>query len=222
MDQARCVGKIYYGYAQAAKRLGAPVTIYRSSSAIDPISADNIPDPGVILASFTVNWKYNKFQNYGVSVYTGVFDGRLTQPQDFLVDANDVPYFIGSQENVLPILVVRCNVYITIKRPYGDPDAGLQGYSGRVSSTDAVKYQNIPASMLLKTTKGVNNNVGLPTDTRQPLYTCLLPYLGDVQILTGDLAFADWTQGGRPLNLVVWQAELTELGWRMQLEELGA
>lgn len=221
MDQAKIVSKIYYGYKQAALRLGAPYVIYRATSAINPIQDPNIPDDSPVMASFAVNWAYNKFQNYGNAIYIGIFDGRVTQVGDYLVK-DDITYFIGSMEDVKPILTVRCNALITVKRPFGETTGGLQGYSGRTAETDVVKYQDVPASLLIKTTKGVTNNVGLPTDTRQPLYTCLIPYLGNVELLTGDLVFSQWDETPGIKNLVIWEVELTDLGYRLQLEELGA
>lgn len=222
MNQSQIVNKIYYGYKQAAKRLGAEVTIYRSANAINPISPANMPDPATVLASFPVDMSYSKFQKYGAAVYTGIFDARVTHPQDFLVEQDGTTYFIGSQEPIAPILIVICNSIITVKRPYGSTSGGVQPYSGRTAETDVTLYENVPGSVLLKTTKGVSNNVGLPTDTRQPLYTCLIPFLGNVQLLTGDIATIEWISGDIPTNLVVWQVELTNLGYRLQLEELGA
>lgn len=223
MDQAGIVNKIYYGYSQAAKRLGAEMTIYRSSSAINPISPDNIPSHSTILATFPPTMDYLKYQNYGNAIYFGIFDARVTYTADYLYDpVLDTTYFIGSQDALVPILCVQCNASISIVRPHSSTAKGYIGYSGRTSTTDIPLYQAAPASVLLKTTKGVNNSVRLPTDTRQPLYTCLVPMLGDVEVKTGDIAEVTWALGETAVNMVVWQVELTKLGYRLQLEELGA
>lgn len=217
MDAATLQQKIYYGYSIVGSKIGYEYTIYRSASPIEPIAPANIPSPnGTVNASFSVQGNYLKYQNYGVPQWQCYADGRILQPWDYLQSNDYGIWFIASMDPLLPILSVQCNEVITITRPATPSYGPNGGYAGRTRATDVTVYQNVPASVLLQSSKGTNNPVKLPTDTKQPLYMVLMPIFGDTPIETTDLVT---DSSGK--QYIIWQVELTNLGYRLRIQEEG-
>lgn len=213
MDAATLQNRIYKGYDKAAQRIGIDFTIYRSTTAIDPISPDNIQ--GTIKASFNVSWNYERASKYANSVWQLVADGTLLQPFDYLKSATQI-YFVAGKQLILPMLAVSCNQSIDIKRPVGPSGKGYQGYSAFEDSTAETIYRDCPASYL-QGTRGTNNPNDLPTDAKMPWFIVLLPMLGGQLIQTGD--FLENSFGVRHM---VSSAELTDLGWRLTVGSVGS
>jgi hypothetical protein len=210
---ARVQDRIYYGYGKAAQRLGTDFTIYRSATAINPISSGNIA--GTLKCSFNVSWSYMKANKYANAIWQLVADGRLTQVYDYLTDGTKT-FYVAAQQLILPILAIECNQILTVKRPTGPQGVGYQGYSVYDDATADVIYQNCPGSML-EGARGASNPVNIPSDAKMPWFIILLPFLGNKQIQTGDFV----TDSNGVAHMVS-SAELTDLGWRLTTGEKGA
>jgi len=212
MDGSRLQQLVYKGYGKAAFRIGSSFTVYRSTTGIEPINAGNVQ--GNVLASANINWEYTKANKYGNAVWQLVTDGRAIQRFDYLV--GDQTFFIAGMQHLLPILGVECNARLTFKRPAALTGKGYVGYSGNTAPEETTLMQACPVS-LLENSKGEQNPVGLPQDTKMPWFKCLAPYLGNVTLKTGDVAIDE--QGAR---YIVSSDELTDLGWRLTLSKVGA
>lgn len=213
MDAATLQNRIYKGYDKAAQRIGINFTIYRASTAINPLDPANAH--GSIMASFNVSWSYERANKYGNAVWQLVADGTLLQPYDYL-KSTDQTYFVAGMQLTLPMLAVSCNQTVTIKRQTGPTGVGYQGYSGYDDTTAQTIYQNCPASYL-QGTRGTQSDVNLPTDVKMPWFIVLIPYLGNQTIQTGD-----FLQNSNGINHIISSAELTDLGWRLTIASLGA
>lgn len=179
--------------------------------------------------------KYGKPNKYGKATWYALFDGHGLKPGDYLIGLTSVgnlelegggsleledggslllqgcpsgTYFIAAMQLLLPILVVECNRIISISRPKPQSGAGAQPYSGITAANEIQYAKNVPCS-ILQGTKGEKNETALPSDTRSPWWTILLP--GNVgHIMYGDLIIDDFGQ-----RYVVSSNEQSDLGWRL-------
>lgn len=213
MDGATLQAKVYTGYAKAALRLGLSFNHYRSSSAINPISGSYLL--GSILMSANINWAYDKASKYGNAIFQLLLDGNLTQVGDYLIGAKST-FFIAAMQPLLPILGVQCNQVFTIKRPTQPTGVGQVGYGGYQDSTATIIYEGCPACVL-EGTKGEANQFNLPNDIRMPWWKILMPYLGGIKLLTGDII-----TDANGLQYELSSCELTDMGWRLTATQLGA
>lgn len=210
--------KIYYGYAQAAIRLGTNFDVYRAPNPIVPIQQRNFVQ--TMLMSLNPAWNYMKANKYGNAVWQAVVDGRLTQVGDYLVGTQDrylFTHFIICMDLMLPINSVECNRVVTIQRPAQNTKPGYQeDYAGYSPLTATVLAQNLPVS-ILEQNRGTPNKMKLPTDARMPIWTFLAPNLGGVSYQNGDIVTDEVNQ-----RYVMVSPEETEFGWRVLLEHLSA
>ena len=208
MDGATLQGKIYKGYAMAAGKIGIAHTQYRPLSATAPL-ANQI---GSVLSHFRVDDKFAKPNVYGKALWLAYLDGRLTKVGDYLIGPSGT-FFIAAQQALLPILVVNCNHTITLSRVAPPTGVGGLGYDADTPAAETAYMTGWPAS-ILKGAKGEANEVGLPGDVRQPWWDCLLPAFPGVLVEPADIVFDE--QGNRYITSV---CELTDLGWRLTLQE---
>ena len=210
MDGATLQQRVYYGYAQAAQRIGLPFSQYRPTSASNPLQT--------VLATLTASFnaldmKYSKPNGYARPTWYCLADGRLLKVGDYLT-GNGSTYFIAAMQPLLPILAVKCNRTVTVYRPQQESGVGAVGYGGNTQANQRAIVTAFPASVLLAT-KAENGPVNLPGDVRAAWANLLLPPIpGGVTILDHDVVTDDI--GGR---YIVSGAELTELGWRCTMQE---
>lgn len=226
MDGNKIQQKIYYGYAKAASKLGANFALYRSATPLTPISNTNLI--GNLLASTNVDWTYMKANKYGNAVWQILIDAqRKNQPLsarvgDYIVGIPDIhgniddnsTYFIMAEQFLMTILAVKCNHILSIIRPSQSTGAGYQGYVGYTASTSETIMTAMPASVL-NAGRSTNAPTKLPTDTSEPVFTVLLPNLGNVDVRVDDIMIDELGE-----EYVVMQNELTELGWRMAAKQV--
>lgn len=206
--------RIYYGYLQAAIRLGKDYDIYRSPTAIDPISPQNFVETQK--ASFNVAWSYEKANSYGNSVWQTLIDGRVTQVGDYLVnDTDEITFFIIGQQSLLPILSVECNETVSVRRPNTAQGGGFNGYSAFLDGEATLLMQNIPCSFL-KNGTGKDSKT-LPTDFNQGQFVILMPKLGDVDLQQGDFIY-----DRNNIRYGIINNELTDFGWRLDVYRFKA
>ncbi|KAF1009487.1 MAG: hypothetical protein GAK28_00125 [Luteibacter sp.] len=214
MDGVKLQGKVYAGYAQAAKRIGLPFQQYRTTSTSGAIVPAALI--GTVVASFNAqDMKYGKPNAYGKPLWYCLADGRVLSPGDYLVNAAST-YFIAGMQPLLPILAVDCNRMLSFYRPQQQPTVGIGAYGGNTAENQQLIATGFPASVL-QGTKGERNEVGLPGDVKTPWWAILLPALpGNAQLRADDVAI---DENGR--RYVLASAEQTDLGWRLTAAEAG-
>ncbi len=208
MDGATLQARIYSGYAKAALRIGTTFSLYRPTTATNPIATPTLL--GALLASFNaMDMKYGKPNPYGKPMWYCLADGSQLQEGDYLVSA-DMTYFIAAMQPLLPILAVDCNRVVTAFRPQQQTGVGAVGYGGNTAQNETVLASGFPAS-ILQGTKGERGDTKLPGDVRNPWWTILLPNIpGGVVMRTDDVLTDDL---GR--RYTISSAEQTDLGWRL-------
>lgn len=209
MDAAKLQSKIYSGYAKASFRIGRECTVYRAGSALGSvISSGNVL--GTTYASFNAqDMSYGKPNIYGKALWYGLFDATNYDVGDYLVDTEDGTFFIAAKQLALPILMVQCNRTVTISRSPVIGQTGSAGYGGG----DETPIQGpLPASILYG-----ERGLGLPieSDARNPMTTILFPSYPGVVINVSDILTDDLSR-----RFMIQAAELTDLGWRIQGEEI--
>ncbi|NMM21839.1 MAG: hypothetical protein HHJ15_18120 [Rhodoferax sp.] len=217
MDAATIHAKIYAGRAKAALRLGIDYNVMRPLSAASPMSNQVT----MTKVAFNVgDSNYSKPNLYGDALWYADLDGRLTQAGDYLVHPSapsDVK-FIAAQQLLLPVVCIDCNRSVRVSRQATTTAVGTVGYSGTTGATEINILGGVgmwPASILF----GGKQQVGLslPAGAKQSGWRILLPpsvpatvVIGASDIVTDDI--------GR--RYLIDGAELTDLGWRINANEL--
>lgn len=216
MDAATLQSRIYTGYSKAALRIGLDTDLYRPGTASHPISGIN--KLRTFPASFNAeDMKYGKPNKYGHPIWYGIFDGALTQSGDYLVRVSDgQTYYIGGQQQLLPIICIECNRSIRITRENSSSAVGALPYSGNqpANETDVLGAPNAmwPASILFG--GRIQQSMNLPASVREAGWQILLPPSVPITIMAGDIATDDL---GR--RYAIEGAESTDLGWRINAQE---
>ncbi|MFC6519746.1 hypothetical protein ACFQAT_08120 [Undibacterium arcticum] len=147
---------------------------------------------------------------------SALINDATTQAGDYLVNANGT-YFIAGKQFLLPVIVVECNRQVKITREQAVTSVGAVGYSGNQPSQEidvlGASGNLWPASILLggKSQRGVD----LPAGVKNVGWKILLPPSVPITIMAGDIATDDL---GR--RYAIEGAELTDLGWRINAQEI--
>lgn len=210
MDGTRLQSLVYYGYYQAALRIGLPFQQYRPTNAAAPLGTAF----ATLVASFNAkDMKYGKPSAYGSPLWYCLADGRVMQVGDYLIGAPGT-FFIASMQPILPIQAVECNRVVTVYRPQQQTAVGAAPYGGNTADNQTAIATGFPASILInaKADKGV---VSLPGDARSAWWNMLLPIIpGGVTIEDADVVIDDLEN-----RYVISAAELTDMGWRITMAE---
>lgn len=207
MDAAFLQSKIYYGYAKSAQYIGPIYSLYRPTSAVNPIAPATLL--GTLNASFNaMDMTYGKPNLYGKPLWYALVDGTQTAVGDYLVN-DDKTYFIAAMQQTLPILAVECNRTLNIFRPQQQTQAGVNPYGGTVDDNQTELMTAWPASVL-QGTKGEKDGAVLPGDVRLPWWAILLPAYPGVTLLTADIITDDIDR-----RYIISSAEESDLGWRI-------
>lgn len=206
MDSATLQNRIYRGYGQAAKRIGPVYSLYRPTSALNPLASSNLL--GSLNASFNAeDMSYGRPNKYAKPTWFCLVDGTVTQVGDYLVN-NGKTFFIAAMQTTLPILAVDCNRIINVNRPAQQVGAGVVGYGGNTAATETPLLTAWPASVL-QGTKGEKNEVNLPGDVRNPWWQILFPAFPGVTLHTADVITDELSR-----RYIISSAEKSDLGWR--------
>lgn len=210
MDGPTIQARVFRGYAIAAAKIGFATDQYRPASASNPMATKL----GTLQASFNAeDMKYGKPNKYGKPTWFCIADGTQLQVGDYLVQGTST-YFVAAMQPLLPILAVECNRTVTVYRPQQQAGVGAVGYGGNTAANQTAIATNWPVS-LLQAAKAANNPMNLPGDGKQATWALLMPAIPGGVVIKNDDIIAD-DLGNRYL---VYSAELTDLGWRMQVTE---
>jgi hypothetical protein len=214
MDGPTIQTRVYAGYAKAAKVIGLPFDLYRPLTANAPLG--NLVTTLKAAMDSRSNYQFKQPNEYGDATWYALIDDATTQAGDYLVNANGT-YFIAGKQFLLPVLVVECNRAVHITRQQAQTTVGAVGYGGNVPSqeVDVLGMTGAfwPASILFggKSQQGV----GLPAGVKNIGWRILLPPSVPVTIKAGDIVIDDL---GR--RYAIDGAELTDLGWRINAQEV--
>lgn len=211
MDGVKLQAKLHKGYGKAALRLGLDFDHYR------PVGVNNPLDPsnklGTLKASFTPRanqFNYDKSSDHKNALWHGLFDGSAHVVGDYMV--GESTYFIAAKQPILPMLCIECNRTLTIKRPADRQTVGQLPYGGNTELSEQTLLLNWPASVL-REARGEYGDVQLPGDVKSPSYLGMMPF-NTVVIQPFDIAIDDL---GR--RYIISTSELTDLGWRLGLNQ---
>lgn len=227
MDGQLLQTKIWHGYRKAAEKLGSEYQFSRpdysklelegggellleGGGELNLAGPRNFPGTHLFTRPVSLNaedMKYGKPNKYGKATWYALVDGKGLEVGDYFDGAQGM-FFIAAMQLLLPILVVECNRVISIFRPQPQTGSGAQPYSGITPANEKSIVTGVPCS-ILQGTKGEKNETALPSDTRTPWWTILMP--GSVgHIKYGDLIIDDFGQ-----RYIASSAENTDLGWRI-------
>jgi hypothetical protein len=199
--------RLYWGLNRAANILGRPTDAYRPKGPSDPIAQPNrylrLP------AAFSrVDGNFAQPVGYGVAVWRGHFDASYTQVGDYLVRAGDI-WFVASQQCLSPVLCVRTNRVLSIARQSAPISGSSDGQN--IPSSSEPLISGWPASLLGTSIEG-KSPTHLPGDTAIPNMIALLPSIHGQIIQPTDMVTDEYG-----MNAVVASAELSDLGWRLNI-----
>ena len=201
MNGTRLQAKVYAGQGKAASRIGQPFDVYRpgfisSPDPINPISPWN-KAVAALQAHFTSNGGYMAPNSYGKATWQAMLDGSQVNVGDYLVGTDGTDYFIAAKQPLLPILAVGCNRVLSL----------TQGGTSPV----AVGW---PASVLIESTRGNAPLEDIAGNPSTPHWRALMPAVAGITPSVADLVTDDLLRA-----YFVTAAELTDLGWRLSMQE---
>lgn len=206
MEARYLAERVAWANNRVARRIGTLFDAYRPNGAERPLAPENrYLRLHVAISASPSN--FTQTSGHGNPVCFGHFDSVYTQPGDYLTQEGRT-LFIASQEELQPVMCIRTNRLLTIRRQSAPSTIGQGGYGGLTGMESMTLLRDWPASVLGMATAGTALH-GLPTDPVLPQWTVLLPHLGGITILPADLVEDD---GG--IRGVVTTAEQTHLGWR--------
>ena len=220
MDAATLQAKIYSGFGKAAQRTGFSFDLYRPTAPRNSPPTPNfalspLNKIGSLPASFTPGssgHNFEKASGYKDPMWIGLFDGSLTHPGDYLVNADHGTYFVAAMQDMLPILCVNCGHMLDVVRPPVSTAVGTLGYGGMTAENETRVMTQWPGSVVY-TQRGRTSEVGLPMDLPSPFFTILLPAYPGIIIRTGDVIKDD-----AEVRYVASSCELSALGWRLSCQ----
>jgi hypothetical protein len=207
MDADHLQDRLYWGLNRMANKIGQVTDAYRANGTSDPLDRSNRFLQ--LHAAFSrVDGNFAQPVGYEVAVWRGYFDASYTRIGDFLVRAPDI-WFIAAQHSLLPILCIKANRVISVTRQVIPAASTSTGTTVVASSINVISRW--PASVLGTGTEG-RPVTQLPGDTRIPNAIALLPsthgqVLQPADVVTDDLGTTS----------IVVAAELTDLGWRLNV-----
>jgi hypothetical protein len=210
MDVRRLQDRLYWGLNRAANILGQVTDVYRASGVSNPLERSNRYLQ--LRAAFSrADGNFAQPNGYGVAVWRGYFDASYTRVGDYLVHGSEI-WFIAAQHSLLPILCVKTNRFISVTRQV-TPGTGNSYDLASANSTITIISQ-WPASLLGTGAEG-RSPTRLPGDTTIPSVIALLPSTHEQILQPTDIVTDEHGTSG-----IVVAAELTDLGWRLNVRHV--
>ncbi len=211
MDARYLEDRVAWANNLTARRIGREADAFRPNGPTSPLLPRNRYLR--LHAAFSATpGGFGQTAGYGNAMCYGHFDAAYTRPGDYLVQGKTT-VFIAAQESLQPVLCVRTNRTLTIKRPTAPAGVGGNAYGGLTQDGTTSVLLDWPASVLGMATSGLSH-MGLPMDMALPQWTALLPACDDVSI-----AAADLVQDEAGMRGIIVSAERSFLGWRMIIRQ---
>lgn len=208
MDGILLADRLSRGMGAAARVLGEAYDAFRPRGTNDPLRVEGrflrLPaafdggDPG-----------YRRPAGYERAL-RGTFDAAYLRVGDLLQGPRGVLFVVMLPPLNRPLCVL-ANATASVVRPAGPGMAGLSGYGG--AEAPELVMQGWPAQVLAA---GAGRGFGLPEDGGLGGFHVLLP-LGAPATRTGD-----HLRDGAGRGFTVGGVELSELGWRLHVRQVGA
>jgi len=208
MDGALLADRLSRGMGAAARAFGEAYDAFRPLGTVDPLRVEGrflrLPavldggDPG-----------FRRPTGYERAL-RGTFDVAYLRVGDLLQGPRGVLFVVMLPPLNRPLCVL-ANAVAGVVRPSGPGLAGLGGYGG--ADAPELVMDGWPAQILAA---GAGRGFGLPEDGGLGGFHVLLP-LGAPAARTGD-----HLRDGAGRGFVVGGVELSELGWRLHVRQVGA
>jgi hypothetical protein len=209
MNRAAAQAKLYAGYGKIGTDLGVLTTVYRPTTANNPITPLNVADDILVRFDPKPDFSTVLVNTFAKPVWYGGFNATNNIEGDIFITEDGAIYYLASLQSLVPPMMVRCNKTVDFYRPAKDYQSPYK-YSGNTANAGkgAPLALQWPISML-QGTKGEKSQLNLPEDTRQPWYSCLIPVIPNVSFKTNDVLFDENDD-----RYILSSIELTELGYR--------
>ena len=219
MDGPTIQQRVYAGYAKAARVIGIAYDQYRPLSALSPLG--NKVATVKMAVDSGKEYSFTSPNEYGDPTWLALIDDATVLTGDYLVGNNSGlnvnTYFIAGKQFLLPVLAIECNRSIKITRQQPVTAVGAVGYGGMVSTNEVDVLGTTgafwPASILLGGRK--QPAAALPAGVQNAGWRVLLPPSVPIAIMYGDIVTDDLG-----LRYAIDAAELTDLGWRINCNEV--
>ena len=219
MTQALLQAKADRGYAKAAGFLGTSVSVYRPDPRQALIGA---LDARYALASLTA-WfnpdpqlRQTRPAAADKPLVHAAIDRTLLEAGDYLLDAAQNTWFVGSLQPLLATPCVRCNRGFTLTRAL--PLAGPLAYGGNAPGAMATGLTAWPGFIAARP-RGATPEERVPGDTKLNAVTILLPVTAGAEIVPNDVLLDDQAD---PMRYTVSIAVATDWGWTVEAYYAGA
>jgi hypothetical protein len=196
MDGATIQGKVYYGYKQAALRVGLPFNHFRPPPGTPSIAPSS--QIGSVLAAMAVGTATNfNFARPALETdyqFQCLADGTLLQVGDVLQNPTSLlNFFIGEMAPLMPVVAVRCNTMLTVRRRTPAAQVpGVNPYSGASFTEEITTLDGLVACVMLASAGKATRSGGLPGDAPGPMkYSIALSPLVDETMIAIDDAVLD-------------------------------
>lgn len=215
MDAARLTAVINRGYGIAARVIAETYEHFRPAGAHNPLAPGNVL--GSLHAAFDppsgAGFSFTKAADHSNQLFHGLFDGTSAQVFDYLRQpASGRTFFVAGLDHIEPHLCVECARVVTVSRPQGATQVGINPYGGSVPETEIELMTAWPAS-IVEQGRGVKGVGGtLPGDSALGRYAIMLPYVDGVALRPSDIIVDDL---GR--RYIGEGFELQSYGWRGKL-----
>lgn len=219
MDGPTIQARVYAGYAKAAKVIGIAYDQYHPLSAAAPLG--NKVATVLMALDSGKTFTFSSPNEYGDPTWLALINDATVQAGDYLVGnnggINSNTYFIAGKQFLLPVLAIECNRLLRITRENGVGAVGAVAYSGKLPSTETdvlgAPGALWPASILQGGRKEAA--ASLPAGVKNAGWKILLPPSVPVVINAGDIVTDDLAR-----RYAIDSAELTDLGWRINANEV--
>ena len=210
MDAQAIQNKIYKGYGIAGAKLGQPYTQYRPVIASLPaIHPANWLRDDLMISFNAQDMSYSRPNGYGQALWYGLLDGAQVAVGDVFVGPEGT-FFLPMTQLDLPFLMVTAPRTVTVSSSQTLKQTGAIG--AKPAADECVKQAAFPASILVG---GGSAGLDVPSDTRNPGFSVLMPAIAETVIEVNDILTDDL---GR--RYAVASAELTDMGWRISATQI--
>jgi hypothetical protein len=219
VDQAGLQAKANYAYGKAAGILGSTVDVFRPDSRQALIPAlDSRYVTGRIMAWFNPDPRFGSISPAAAdrAVVFASLDRMLLEAGDYLMDADQNTWFVGSLQPMMATPCVRCTRAFTLTRAV--PMVGDAAYGGNAPANMRTILTLWPGFIAPKS-RGMSPEERVPGETKLNAVLINLPVTAGAQIMPNDVLVDDQAD---PMRYTVSIATATDWGWTIDAYYAGA
>jgi hypothetical protein len=213
MSGARIHDRVAWGMNRAAAQIGTLAEIYRPRVLSDPLDPENRILRMPVALSIAKGRAFTRFEEFGTAAWQCICDTSYLQPGDFVV-CDGATWFVSALNPMLPALCIRTNLLVTLYLTNIVSGVGATDYRSLAVFGSSTGSGAWPASAL-GVGGGGRPGADLPTDSTVPYWTVLLP-----PSFNSAISVTDRITDSCGRNGIVASAELTHLGWRLNIKQV--